>query len=156
MLYKRLKLAYPEEMFLWFFQKGRRNTILADAIMTIARAGRPLGSVRENDSGRVDESGLIFRDEASIRAAAPWSAGNDFSSEFNILLTITMENLFPPVFVRTVDLPYLALLPEQSLWKNEKLLRLLEASLRNRTPLETVVIPQEERYRWERMPEAAP
>ena len=147
MLFKRLKLACPVESFQWFFRQGRQNTLLADAIMTLAKNGVPMGSVSENDRGSVEETGLLFRDEASIRAAAAWDPDNDFSSEFHILLTMTMEGIFPPVLIRTVDLASLALLPEQSLWAGGRPRALLETSLRSETALEERRLPAEERRR---------
>ncbi len=145
MLFKRLKLACPEDDFRWFFQQGRKNTLLADAVMTIARNGRPLGSVRENDAGGLEEEGLLFRDEASIRAAAAWDSSNDFSSEFNILVTMTMESLFPPVLVRTVDRAFLPRLPEQSLWKKGRPYELLEQSLGRSVPKTEIRVSAGER-----------
>ena len=128
-LYKRLRMAYPEENFLELYRENQNNTLLMDAIMTIVKRDVPQGACWETEDGMTQTSGKIYLTEEAIRGAAAWGRGNDFSSEFNILVSLVMAGSYPPVLIRHIALPYLPLLPEGSIWQSSRLYAPLERSL---------------------------
>lgn len=118
-LAERLKLAYPGENLTAVFAGTGAVTLIADALMVIRLQGEAFGSIKENDRGRVDISGTIYQDPQSIAAAIPWAPGNDFTTHFNIRLTLTVPGLSPDLLVRHISGDTLFSLPRDSVWRQE-------------------------------------
>lgn len=128
-LTRRLKAAYPKENLTPIYASPDPVTLLIDAIMVISLNGTPRGAVTENSKGTVKVTGTVYTDAESIARAVNWAPGNDFTTHFNMLLTLFLERLYPELRVRHISKEYRFTLEGGSRWQSGAAARILKNGL---------------------------